>query len=314
MKVCFVGAGSIGKRHIRNLWNIVSRYEDIQIDLLRSKQCSKTTEIEGFVSREYYDVESLDADYDIIFITNPTNLHLKTIIDLQKKANSFFVEKPIFDKYESKCYLQEIDNSKLYYVACPLRYTNVIKEAKKIVKNCNVFSARAISSSYLPDWRSGIDYRNAYSSKKKEGGGVCIDLIHEFDYIISLFGYPEESKMMRGKFSNLEVDCEDLAVYIASYQDKLVEIHLDYFGKETKRELELFTDQGVYRFDIINSSITLNGKTIQEYGEDTNDKYIAELNTFLKMVYHNNENTNDIYQANEVIRLAESTCWRKSTC
>ena len=31
-----------------------------------------------------------------------------------------------------------------------------------------------------------------------------------------------------GKFSNLELNCEDYASYIATYKDKVVELHLDY--------------------------------------------------------------------------------------
>lgn len=45
---------------------------------------------------------------------------------------------------------------------------------------------------------------------------------------------------MYGKFSSLEIDSEDLAIYIAKYNNFLLEVHLDYFGKETQRYLEVY--------------------------------------------------------------------------
>ena len=66
-----------------------------------------------------------------------------------------------------------------YYVACPLRYNAVIQYIKDNIDLQDVISVRSISSSYLPDWRPGVDYRKTYSAKKELGGGVSIDLIHE---------------------------------------------------------------------------------------------------------------------------------------
>ena len=56
----------------------------------------------------------------------------------------------------------------------------------------SVYSARVLCSSYLPGWRPGVDYRTVYSAHKDMGGGVTIDLIHEWDYLVELFGKPEK--------------------------------------------------------------------------------------------------------------------------
>ena len=111
------------------------------------------------------------------------------------------------------------------------------------------YCARVICSSYLPDWRPGVDYRTVYSAHKALGGGVTIDLIHEWDYLVELFGVPEKLYNFKGTYSDLEIDSDDLSVYIAKYPTLLAEVHLDYFGRGYRRSIELFCHDGSYLAD-----------------------------------------------------------------
>ena len=54
MKVCFVGAGSIGRRHIRNLYHLLQGKE-ITIDLLRSGNgAALNFELTSFIHKIYF--------------------------------------------------------------------------------------------------------------------------------------------------------------------------------------------------------------------------------------------------------------------
>ena len=91
LKVCFVGIGSIAKRHIRNLHSICEeRGIDLTIDVFR--RSSET--IDG-IDKVYCDENSVPSDYDAIFITNPTDKHLETLIQFHDKGKHFFIEKPV---------------------------------------------------------------------------------------------------------------------------------------------------------------------------------------------------------------------------
>lgn len=304
MKVCFVGVGSIGKRHIRNLVNISKRDGlKIQIHALRHSKRDIDDFSKEYITKEIYDADMLDQSYDAVFITNPTNLHFETIKLFKEKSDCFFIEKPLFDNCNTK--LTEIKKKEgLYYVACPLRHTGIIKYAHEIIKKENIINARAMCSSYLPDWRPGQDYRKTYSAHRSEGGGVLIDLIHEWDYLTSLFGFPQKISMMSGKYSDLEIDSDDLAVYIADYGDKLIELHLDYIGRINRRNLELFTNDSLYEFDIINQVVKKNGETIKKFEEDVNDKYIREMEYFLELIKRKCDNINSMENALKVIKIA----------
>lgn len=304
MKACFVGAGSIGMRHIKNLSDIyVNDGEVLKIDLLRSTNRELPSDISGLIDKEYRALNEIDVDYDFIFITNPTYLHYEYIDKLKHHAKAFFVEKPLISDFSQNIFDLDLPENNIYYVACPLRYTKVLLYAKEFFKSHKPYSVRAISSSYLPEWRKNIDYRNTYSAHRNQGGGVCIDLIHEWDYLYSFFGKPIEILQFSGKYSNLEIDSDDLAVYIARYNDFLIELHLDYFGRNTERKLEAFCEDGSYIFDIVQNKVFKDGNIVKSFEELPNDKYVAELRDFIALSRGEISNTNGLNHAMEVLRI-----------
>lgn len=307
LNVCFVGLGSIAKRHINNLYDI-SRAENVtlNIDCFRSSKRELPADVKKLIRNVYYSIKEVPTGYDAVFITNPTNMHISAISDFYKKSRSFFIEKPLCERGQNVLKLNKLleDSNKLFYVACPLRYTNVIQYIKNNVDFSTAHSVRCISSSYLPDWRPGTDYRSTYSAHKDMGGGVSIDLIHEWDYIYYLLGKPNKVYSLIKKVSNLEIDSDDIALYIADYGDKTVELHLDYFGKKTIRQIEIFTDDDTILGDLTEGKIyyKYTGKTI-DLSEKRNDYQKKELEHFLACVEGKAENTNDINKSLDVLKL-----------
>lgn len=307
MKICIVGLGSIGKRHIKNLTSILTeRNVGFQIDALRSQRKPIEEGIRKFISIEYYEVQELPNDYDIIFLTNPTSQHYDAMKKLASKTKHMFIEKPVFDYCNYN--LQEIDfqESGIYYVACPLRYTRVIQWLKEFIEKNKVYAARAICSTYLPEWRPTTDYRNNYSAKKEFGGGVSMDLIHEWDYMTYLFGEPDKVHNFSGTYSDLEIDSDDVSIYIGKFKDKLISLHLDYFGRFPKRDIELYTEKDVVVGDLINNQVKfLNAGRVIDLSENRDDYQILELKYFLNVIEGRCSNTNDIKTALKVLSIAK---------
>ncbi len=307
-KIAFIGLGSIGKRHLLNVVEVLNNRNDgFIIDLVRRKESKELEEdLKGYVNKIYFDEEEIPSDYDVIFITNPTSLHYDTILKFSSKTKHMFIEKPVFDKIQVDIEKLKLKDNSIYYVACPLRYTKVINYIKQNIDFNEVYSVRVICSSYLPDWRPNIDYRNTYSASKAQGGGVSIDLIHEWDYLIYLLGQPIEIMNFKGKFSNLEIDSEDLSVYIAKYKNLLVEVHLDYFGRKPIRELQILTKTDTICVDIINSRIEyLKENKIIEFEEERNSYQIREIENFFDILDGTIENENDIFKALETLKIVK---------
>jgi oxidoreductase GFO/IDH/MOCA family len=308
LRLCFVGIGSIAKRHIRNLQRIAK--EDgvlFHIDAVRRSGQKDEDEVFRYIDHVYTDVSLLNKNYDAIFITNPTEKHLETLQVLEGRGESFFIEKPLVSIHQLKLAMEyTVNRNKIYYVACPLRYNAVIQYIKKNINPKEVISVRSISSSFLPDWRPGQDYRQSYSAKKSLGGGVSIDLIHEWDYLSYLFGTPQKVNYMGGKKSTLEIDSDDYAIYIAEYEDKILELHLDYFGRSIMREITLFTEQDTIMGDIAKNKISfLKEGRIIDFHEERDDYQLRELRHFLSICEGKVENENSISKAISTLRLTQ---------
>ena len=303
MKVCFVGIGSIARRHIKNL-HLVCEENGIVVQIDAYRRSLKT--LDG-VENIYTRIEEVPNDYDAVFITNPTEMHLDTLYSFHEKGKHFFIEKPVvsFGQVVEAKKFRTRSNS-VYYIATPLRYNPVIQWVKRNVDPDDVLSVRSISSSFLPDWRPGQDYRDTYSAHKDLGGGVSIDLIHEWDYLTYLFGWPLKVQCLIGKKSSLDIDSDDYAIYIAEYADKIAELHLDYFGKKTIREVQLFTKKDTIVGDLINNQIRflVSGQEII-FHEERDDYQKRELLHFLNLMIDTRKNEDAFFLGLKVLQLTQ---------
>ncbi len=308
MNVCFIGIGSIAKRHINNLVKICNEDDiKISIDAVSRNGVKGSENVYKYIDNVFRSVKKLTRIYDVFFITNPTEYHMETLEKVTAIGKNFFIEKPIVSLSQiEKASKYTMKKDAIYYVACPLRYNAVIQYIKSNVSPDDVISVRSISSSYLPDWRPGQDYRDTYSAHKELGGGVSIDLIHEWDYLTFLFGLPKRINYMGGRISNLEIDSDDYAIYIGEYHDKIVELHLDYFGRKTIREVMIFTKDETILGDIADNKIKfLKSGNVIDFKEERDDYQKREIKHFIDMIDGKCEQDSDINHAIEILNITQ---------
>ena len=130
MNVLVVGYGSIGKRHIANL----SKFPNVHIfvctnrkydSFLKSKKCKIFNSLDDCIKEKP----------DIAFITNTTNLHVKTAIKLANANIHIFIEKPLSNSTKDvKLLLNTIKRRKLVtMMGCVLRFHPAIQKIKEII-------------------------------------------------------------------------------------------------------------------------------------------------------------------------------------
>ena len=302
MNVCIIGLGSIGQRHLKNI-HAVARARGIAVatDVVEPRALDYLDAATRALVGEHFATPAEAGRYDMIFVANHSQLHRETLEAVKDKAKSFFVEKPVFTESLSVDALAPYLDERRFYVACPIRHTRVYEWLSGFLPLNKVFCARAICSSYLPEWRPGTDYRRTYAAQEG-AGGVKLDLIHEFDYLFTLFGFPQKACLLDGKFSDLEIRSVDGVSFAGRYPDKTLELHLDYYGRAPRREIELYTADDVVVCDFIKAEIRfLKSDRRIDLAEERNAYCLREIGYFFDFALNGARNINSIPYANGII-------------
>ena len=309
IKVLFTAMGSIGSRHLKNLKKIAdAEHVNLIVDTLRKSDRKLPEDIRLLVRHELHQWDETDPMYDMIFVTSPTAEHFREICFFKNRTRSMFIEKPIFEStsYDLKEAMPNPDQ--LFYVAAPMRFTDVVQCLKQDVTKENYFAARIICSSYMPEWQKGRDYRKSFRTDVRAGGGGDIDLIHEIDYMVDLFGFPEKAVKVSGKYSDLEMSACDLAVYIFTYSHMVVEVHLDYFGRSDQRQIELFGGHETVIGDLLSKKVSYLCDKKEIQFDTSVDHYYREMRYFWDMFIDKGKticNINPVENAFRVLKLAK---------
>ena len=145
-----------------------------------------------------------------------------------------------------------------------------------------------------------------YSAHREMGGGVAIDLVHEWDYLTWIWGMPLKCYSIQDKISDLEIDSDDTALYVAKYPRMTIELHLDYFGRVPMRQLQLFTKDDTFVCDLLNGTIEyLKSGEKMVFEIERNAFQMREIAHFFDIIDGKIKNDNDIARSMRVLQLAQ---------
>jgi len=138
------------------------------------------------------------------------------------------------------------------------------------------------------------------------GGGVHLDLIHEIDYSTWLFGFPIQTYSLLTSQSSLMINSIDYAQYNLLYENFILNIKLNYFRKDTKREIEILTENETIHCDLINCIITNTTTNTILFSKNYNvmETYIEQMKYFLKVVKNEIQPMNSFDESLKVLKIA----------
>lgn len=301
MKILIFGLGSVGKKHIRAIQTILPHAE---IFAIRSNKDSES--MIGVKNINALD-EIKSIAFDFAVISNPTSEHKITISQLIEFKFPLFIEKPLYSSLDIKELIYKINFNRVStYVACNLRFLDSLKFVYELLsqkQNRKLNEVNVYCGSYLPDWRSGVDFRKTYSAVKSLGGGVHLDLIHELDYLYWFFGIPVQVNRSFKSQSSLNIESFDYANYLIDYGGFYANVVLNYYRKDAKRILELIFEDETWIVDLLRNQVTCNGEIRYASFQSVGDTYNAQMQYFIRCVEDNEIAFNTVDDAFNVLKI-----------
>jgi predicted dehydrogenase len=313
MKMLIVGAGSIGRRHMRNLRALGIQHL-AACDPDPDRLAPMVTEL-GIQPFADFDKAMTATKPDSVFVCTPPVFHVSQALQAVQAGAHVFVEKPLSHALDGidELIAEAEARQRVVQVGYNLRFHPGLQKVKQLVDSGTIgriLWARVEIGQYLPDWRPWQDYRQSYTARRDLGGGIILDASHELDYIIWLLGQPIEVMCMAGKVSDLEVDVEDCATVLLRFAGGVqVDVHMDFVQRGYARSCRLTGEQGTIVWDYPAHEVRVYHAEVASwetmaYDFDSNDMYVAELKHFLQCIDQAKTPLVDLRQAKTVLRVA----------
>ena len=255
-QIVVCGTGSIGLRHLRVLHD---RLSTDPIALPTRTARVPELQAEGFRAAESWESAASNSP-EFAIIATDTSRHLADASQALTLGANVLVEKPLapsvkglrdFAALAARC-------DRRVFVACALRFdSSLLLFRKHLTEIGRIRSVRIECQSFLPEWRPGTDYRNAYSARADEGG-VLRDLIHEIDYAIWIFGAPPALFARLGNTGVLGIESDEFAdILWEAPSGASVSIRLDYLTRIPRRKMRACGDLGDLEWDYFEKRVVL---------------------------------------------------------
>lgn len=276
-KVLIIGFGSIGKRHAAILKNF-KMVSDVYILSRRNPKILKTIS-------KLSQIKEIDPDY--IIICSRTSDHFKHLKYIEKNFSEkiVLIEKPLFNKFKKF----SIKKNKVF-VGYNLRQHPVLRFIKNFIINKKIFWANITCNSYLPNWRKNINYKDSYSSHRRLGGGVLLDLSHEIDYLEWIFKKIKKIDLVKiKKISNLKINVEDHVLIAGETRLSNFMINLNYYSLYPRRQIVIDGHNFSIKGDLINNFVEIylknKNKKVISFKNDKDFTYVRQHELILNQNY-----------------------------
>ena len=292
-RILIIGLGSIGQRHVRNLHQL--GYSELYA----------VSSGKGVMPKADLPIKDCDKDLQyaldhyrpqVVFVCNPTSLHMDAAIAAAKTGAHLFLEKPIGLELDQLEVLKRISMEKEIRVATGFQFRHhpVLSSIKRQINNGElgkVISVTAHWGEYLPNWHPWEDYRLSYSAKADLGGGVTFTLCHPFDYLRWMLGEPRSVRATIQESGKLGIEVDDIHDSTWHFQeDVVVSVHLNYLEQPARHDLVINGQKGriewsnqdgkarIYKGNILQVELT------PDEDFDRNDLFINEVKDFMTAI------------------------------
>ena len=291
VKLCLVGAGSIGRRHLR----ILSERDDTALCVVEPNEACREMVLESHPDMTFYDgmEEAVkEGGAEAVIIATPHGMHAAMAIEALSLGVHVFCEKPMSDSME-ECVsmLRAAEKSdKVFSVGFMFRFDPFIRKVKELIDGGRIgkvlhYSGRFATYNTLLCSVTRHQENTPYS--------LVMDCIHDSDLLYHLTGrMPDHAYSVAYKAGDMPLSSPQNiidTVYRYGDGDMGAHIHFNYVEHPQVHTLEIVGDKGYIKGDFMTASVTLGsiGGTTEEYTDlrgEFDNVYRAEWDSFLRAV------------------------------
>lgn len=212
MKILAVGAGSMGKRRLRDLSHL-NGAENLILFEINADRCDQVAALFGI--RGFSDFEAALAEKpDAMTISSPPALHGPYVNAAMDRQLHVFAEVPFVMDEDAMTEVAERARTypKVIGISCsnrlypPFRLTRELLEKQAIGRP--LYFEYSLGN-YLPEWHPYEDYRSFYAGDARLGGAGLDMILHEMGPIEWWLGNVASVQARLTKLSNLEINGPD---------------------------------------------------------------------------------------------------------
>jgi len=297
-RIIIVGLGSIGKRHLE-LARKIFPFALIKVFRHKLDQNIKISADDIVYSMD----EVINFRPQIAVIANPAPFHIEVAKKLAKFGVHLLIEKPLSDSVKDVGSLLNecVKSNSILQVGYNLRFdSSLIFFRNKLNEGIigEILSVRCEAGQYLPSWRPGKNYVNTVSALKELGGGVLLELSHEFDYLRWIFGEVDWVRALIMKQSLLCIDVEDAAHIIIGFlpnngRQLIGSLNIDFIRHDSTRTCTAIGENGSLQWNCLKGEVLFFGKNSNSWvkinvrTDPFENSYLNEWIEFINCIQEN---------------------------
>ena len=295
-KLCLVGAGSIGRRHLR----LLSERDDVQLWVVEPNAQCRAAALEilpGVPFCESIEEAVTEAGCEAVIIATPHRTHAPLAIQALKLGAHVFVEKPMSDSLEDCVALLNAakKSDKVVAVGFMFRFDPFVQKVKEIIDSGKIgkiihYSSRFATYNTLRCSVTRHQEHTPYS--------LVMDCIHDSDLIYHFTGrIPDHAYSVAYKAGDMPRSSpQNFIDTVYRYEDKSMgaHIHFNYVQHPQIHDLQIVGDKGYILGDFMSADITVGSRdgantevfpsTRSGIQNDFNNVYRTQWNEFLRAI------------------------------
>lgn len=285
--IAVVGAGAAGKRHARIA---AEETPGAEVHLISAREVLDRGR--GGLAR---------LKPDALVVAAPAPYHLEIASLIEDDHVHLLVEKPLTaDLHQAELFLSRFGrNDSVEMVGYNLRFFESLNLFKSLLSQGEIgriLFVRCEVGQYLPTWRPGEDYRTGVSAREGLGGGVLLELSHEFDYLRWIFGDIAWLSGTTARTSSLDIDVEDTAMLVMQAgrdgpaEQVPITLNLDFVRHDRVRQCIAVGESGSLRWDGLRAEVAVHGadsrgwQTVGCFTDEGPLSYVRQWRGFVRAI------------------------------